>query len=103
PCAEDELRDVDDDRRALEVAGGPTPALQRPFDLAHAHAERHVELLERLRADDAVGGEAVPRLEALHGLDDRAAVDLRIDWRIRLEIAQAAQAVRERRPRLQRV
>src|SRR5439155_6773341 len=91
PGPENELRDVDDDGRLLEVGRRPAPALQRPLDLARADAERHVELLERARADDAVGREAVAGLEALHRVHERAAVDLRVDARVLREVADAAE------------
>src|ERR1051326_2924971 len=72
---------------------------RRPLDLPRADAEGHVELLERARADDAVGLEAVARLEALDRVDERAAVDFRVDIRVLRQIADALQSLRELRQR----
>src|SRR5207253_9841329 len=94
---QDELRNVDDDRRRVELHRRPSPALQRPLNLLHAKTERRVELMKRLRADHAIGIESVPRLKMLHGPDERAVVHgaLRIDPDVGQKIAEAAQEAAE--------
>ncbi len=91
PGSQDELGDVDDDWRGLELGRHPTPTLQRPFDLPHAIAEGNVEGAKRSLADHAVRLKAMPVLKALYGHDKSFIVDLVAGLVRRREIADAAE------------
>ena len=74
-AAQDELRQVDHQRRVDVLVGQPAPALQRVLQLDDALGERDVERLDGLRRELAVFGEAVAMLIALDCVGERRGVD----------------------------
>ena len=60
---------------SFAIGGSQRIALHRQLHLPDAVRDRDVERLDRPRADDAVGLEAVPALEALDRVDERPGVE----------------------------
>ncbi len=85
-----EIRDVDADDPIRRQRRQPAQTFQRQVDLAQALSVRRLQRRQRTLADHAVGGQPVPKLEALDGIDEFAFMALRQDRR-RGEIAQLDQ------------
>ena len=74
---EAELRDVDNDRRPLDLGGCPAPTLQRQLDLLDAPAERNAQRAKGAGTDPSIDVESVALLESLDGVHERAVVRAR--------------------------
>lgn len=110
PAPQPEHRDVDGQEAVRAQVRKPAETLEGQLELRDALVERHVQRGDGRSAQHPVRLEAVPRLESLDALHDRAIVNGRVHGCGSLggQVAQQAQPLDERtdgiewRPRLHR-